>query len=81
MIDDPYANVDELIEGYFADEKILAADTARYRADHTPIPADPLPDYDGRLFDWLTEMLGYGPAGRPGAGVADRARTGHPCPR
>lgn len=65
MIDDPYANVDELIEGYFADEKILAADTARHRADHTPIPADPLPGYDGRLFDWLTEMLGYGPPDGP----------------
>jgi hypothetical protein len=64
-IDDPNANLDELIDGYFADQKILAASTARRLRDHKPIPTGPEPGYDGRLFDWLTEMLNYGPPNGP----------------
>jgi hypothetical protein len=37
----------------------------RRRVDGNPIPKTPLPDYDGRLFDWLTEMLNYGPPDGP----------------
>jgi hypothetical protein len=60
-IDDPTADLDDLIEAYFADEKILAADLPRVG----PFPVGGLPGYDGRLFDWLTEMTNYGPADGP----------------
>lgn len=56
-VEDPYPNLDELIDAYFADQRILAASTDRLLREHRPIPQSPLPGYDGRLFDWLTEML------------------------
>jgi hypothetical protein len=61
-IEDPTADLDALIEAFFADEKILHADNATRVG---PIPDAPLPGYDGRLFDWLTEMLNYGPPDGP----------------
>ena len=64
-VEDPNVNLDELIEGYFADQKILAASTARLLREHKPIPKAPEPGYDGRLFDWLAEMLIYGPPDGP----------------
>jgi hypothetical protein len=57
-------DLDELVERYFQDMRILAADVAARRGE--PIPENaPLPGYDGRLFDWLTEMLNYGSADGP----------------
>ncbi|TMF40913.1 MAG: hypothetical protein E6I26_01925 [Chloroflexi bacterium] len=53
-------DLDRLIDAYFADEKILAANRTP-----GPISKEPLPGYDGRLFDWLTEMLNYGPPDGP----------------
>src|SRR3954471_11483322 len=64
-VEDPNANLEELIEGYFSDQKILAASTARLLREHKPIPKAPEPGYDGRLFDWLAEMLVYGPPDGP----------------
>jgi hypothetical protein len=64
-VEDPNANLDELIEAYFADQKILSASTAQRLLDHKPIPKGPEPGYDGRLFDWLAEMLNYGPPDGP----------------
>jgi len=49
-------DLDSLIDGYFADEKIL-------RAHSGPGPVGD--DYDGRLFDWLTEMMISGPPDGP----------------
>lgn len=51
--------LDQLIESHFSDEKILAANRTS-----GPVPKE-LPGYDGRLFDWLTEMLNYGPPDGP----------------
>ena len=62
---DPTANLDEWIEAYFADQKIVSRDVSRRLVDRQPIPKTPLPDYDGRLFDWLTYMLNYGPPDGP----------------
>jgi hypothetical protein len=64
-VEDPNPNLEELIEGYFSDQKILAASTARLLREHKPIPKAPEPGYDGRLFDWLAEMLVYGPPDGP----------------
>ncbi len=64
-LEDPTEDLDALIEAYFADQKILAADTARHLAQHTPVPNTPVAGYDGRLIDWLTEMLNYGPPDGP----------------
>lgn len=61
----PSDDLDELVAGYFRDAKILAAETARHLAEHSPIERTPIPGYDGRLFDWLTEMLHYGPTDGP----------------
>lgn len=52
--------LDQLIESYFADEKILAANRRSGL-----VSKEPLPGYDGRLFDWLTMMLNYGPPDGP----------------
>jgi hypothetical protein len=60
----PSAELDSLIEAYFTDQEILSADTARL-AERRPIPKGPLAGYDGRLFDWLTEMVNYGPSDGP----------------
>ena len=53
-------DLDRLIQAYFADEKILAANRTP-----GPISKEPLPGYDGRLFDWLTKMINYGPQDGP----------------
>lgn len=58
-VDDPNAELDSLIEAYFADWKILAAHRG------SVLPDTPLADYDGGLFDWLVEMLNYGPPDGP----------------
>ena len=62
---DPNWGSDDLVEGYFRDQKILASSAARQRRKGKPIQSEPLDGYDGRLFDWLTEMLNYGPADGP----------------
>jgi hypothetical protein len=59
--DDPEADLELLIRGYFADQKILAAETRRHLRDHSPIERTPVPGYDGRLFDWLTYNVNHGP--------------------
>ena len=65
-VEDPEANLDELIAGYFNDERILGAKVAAERARRRGEPVLPVPEgYDGRLFDWLTEMLNYGPVDGP----------------
>jgi hypothetical protein len=49
--------LDELIAAYYADVKLLASNTRAYRGrklDPTVLPAR---GYDGRLFDWLVDML------------------------
>lgn len=55
-VNDPNADLDNLIEAYFADQKVLAAQRG-------PGPAGD--EYDGRLFDWLTEMMISGPPDGP----------------
>jgi hypothetical protein len=51
-VHDPNADLDDLIDGYFADAKIP---DIRAAGD----------GYDGRLFDWLTEMMISGPPDGP----------------
>lgn len=62
---DPKWGSDDLIEAYFRDQRILAASTARLLRERKPVPKEPLDGYDGRLSDWLTEMLNYGPPDGP----------------
>lgn len=64
-LDAPNPDLDNLIEAYFADQRILAANSAALLAEHKPVPKTPLAGYDGRLFDWLIEMLNHGPADGP----------------
>lgn len=59
---DPNSDLDALVDAYFRDQKILHIDTARLVRESKPVSTDALPGYDGRLFDWLTEMLNYGPS-------------------
>jgi hypothetical protein len=61
------ANTDlaDLIAAYFVDQKLLSASTARLIAERRPVPTERLAGYDGRLFDWLAEMLNYGPPDGP----------------
>jgi len=53
---DPRSDLDRSIERYFQDQKILGKRVSR---------KERLDGYDGRLFDWLTEMLNYGPPDGP----------------
>ena len=62
---DPNDDLDDLIAGYFRDAEILAAESARHLAEHSAIEPTRVPGYDGRLFDWLTEMPNYGPTDGP----------------
>ena len=62
---DPNDDLDALVAGYFEDLPILAAEAGRHLADHSPIEPTPIAGYDGRLSQWLTEMLNYGPADGP----------------
>ena len=55
---DPNDDLDELVAGYFRDARILAAETARHLAEHSPIEPGRIPGYDGRL-------LNYGPTEGP----------------
>jgi hypothetical protein len=67
-VDDSQMDLDGLIQGYFNDERILAAKVAAQKARRRGEPEVPVPEgYDGRLFDWLTEMLmpRHGPADGP----------------
>ena len=66
-ITDSHSDLDELIEGYFKDEKAAAAEGRRARAEGRPwvVGPDVPADHDGRLFDWLTVMLNYGPPDGP----------------
>ncbi len=66
-VTDPYADLDALIEGFFKDEKATAAEGRRARMEGRPWVVGPqVPaGHDGRLFDWLTEMLNYGPPDGP----------------
>ena len=57
-------DLDRMIEAYFVDQRILAAENARRRTDRAPAPAA-LIGYDGQLFDWLVMMLNYGPPDGP----------------
>ena len=53
----PNADLDNLIAGYFFDEKILAANRT--------VDDIQAHGYDGRLFDWLTEVLNFEPPDGP----------------
>jgi hypothetical protein len=59
------SDLDDLIEAYFEDVKVLAVSTARLLRERKPVPKEPLDGYDGRLSQWLTEMLNYGPPDGP----------------
>jgi hypothetical protein len=61
----PDSDLDDLIEAYFEDVKVLAASTARLLRERKPVPKEPVDGYDGRLHQWLTEMLNYGPPDGP----------------
>ena len=57
-VDDPEMSLDELIEAYFNDQPILQAEAAAEQARLRGEPEVPVPGiYDGRLFDWLTDMF------------------------
>ena len=66
-ITDPNSDLDALIEGFFKDEKATAAEGRRARLEGRPwvVGPDAAAGHDGRLFDWLTEMLNYGPPDGP----------------
>jgi hypothetical protein len=60
-VNDAEANLDDLIEGYFNDARLLTTQVVQDRGKRI----GQLEGYDGRLFDWLTEMLNFGPADGP----------------
>lgn len=64
---DPHTDLDALVAGYFKDQKGAAAEGRRARLEGRPwvVPVGVPADHDGRLFDWLTEMLNYGPPDGP----------------
>lgn len=62
---DPTEDLDGLIERYFADQKILATLPGREGMTSERLRQVDDAGYDGRLFDWLTEMVSYGPADGP----------------
>lgn len=66
-VTDPQRDLDALVAGYFRDQKAAAAEGRRARMEGRPwvVPVGVPADYDGRLFDWLTEMLNYGPPDGP----------------
>jgi hypothetical protein len=66
-ITNPHNDLDALVEGFFKDQKTGAAEGRRARMEGRPWVVGPgVPaDHDGHLFDWLTEMLNYGPPDGP----------------
>lgn len=66
-ITDPHNDWDGLVEGFFKDQKAGAAEGRRARMEGRAwvVGPDVPADHDGRLFDWLTEMLNYGPPDGP----------------
>jgi hypothetical protein len=64
-LDTANADLADLIAAYFVDQKLLSASSAHLIEERRPVPTEPLAGYDGRLFDWLAEMLTYGPPDGP----------------
>lgn len=64
-IKDPTPDLDALIDGYFADYRTAAVLVRTPRAEPKPIPQGSNPAHDGRLFDWLIEVLYRGPEDGP----------------